>query len=187
MQPVMTETQTEAHDYHALRPRLRWLTARLLALSLGVAALAILAQIALAFTVGPLFFGTALFTAILMIPLVQATVLHPEITTSAEGLTLRPMLWQPRFIPWSALTGTTAHPLIFNDPGTGRLLHGKNYVPREGLVVFVDERAGLQAVYRLVGSLAARGNRPAFAISNTTHTDYNLLCGAIQAHVGESN
>ncbi len=184
MQTVMTEPHAETYVYGSPRPRLRWLIARLLAVTLCVAALAVVTQIVLALAVGPLFLGTALFTAILTIPLLLATVLHPEITTTAEGLTLKPMLWQPRSIPWTALTGLTAHPLIFNDPGTGRLLHGKNYRPREGLVIFVDENAGLQAVYRLVGNLAARGNRPAFAISNTTHTGYETLRDTIQAHIG---
>lgn len=153
-----------------------------LALTLILAAAAIALQIVLAFVVGPLFLGTALFSAILTLPLLLQSVLHPEIYLSADGLYLRPMLWRVQFVPRAALLRTARHPLMQSrdvaDP-QGRLLHGKNYRPREGLVVVVDEQAGLLPFYRLLaGMVGARGGY-AFAIQNRAQRDYGSLAHTI--------
>jgi hypothetical protein len=165
------------------RPWLYRVSARLLAVVLILGGWAIIAQIGLGFTVGPLFFGTAFFTAVLMIPLLLQSVLHPTIIVRDDGLTLRPMLWPEQFVRWDQLTGIIAHPLIFNDEASGQHLHGQKYQPREGVVILVDPQAGLSSIYRLVGGVAGMGNTPAFAISSTTHTGYTELLAAIRADV----
>src|SRR5258708_1286255 len=154
-----------------------------LALALIVAILAIILEITLAFVAGPLLCGMAVFTAILLIPLLMRTVLHPEIDVTADGLLLRPMLWSSQFVAWRDLTQIIAHPLVVNDPAMGRTLHGKNYRPREGGLCRVRPRGGLSPVYRLGGGLAGARTAPAFAIPSTTHTDYPVLLDAIRAHV----
>jgi hypothetical protein len=173
-------------EYRYPRPRLRRVVARLLALSLSLAALAVLGQLILAISGRPLFGVSALITATLMIPLVMRTVMHPEIQVTGEGVRLVPMLWQAQSIPWTAITGIVSHPLVYNDDAMGRVLHGKNYRPREGVVILVRRDSGLLAFYRLVGNVAGEGNTPAFALSSTTHMNYAELLDTIRAHLDHS-
>ncbi len=174
--------QTIESEHCYPRPWIRRLVERLLTLTLNLALVAVVVQVILAFFAGPLLCGMAGFTLILMIPLLMRTVLHPEIQLTGDGLILRPMLWPAQFVPWSAITGVLAHPLVYNNDSTGRLLHGKNYRPREGVVVVVDS-PDLLPFYRLVGELAGAGNKPAFALSSTTHTGYDQLLQAIRTHL----
>lgn len=174
-------TFVSAHGFP--RPLLRRAVGLLLAVGLALCALAVPMQLILAFTGAPLLVGTALFTAILAIPLLMRTVLHPAVEICVNGLVLRPMLWPAQFVHWHNLRGTTAHPLVFNDPAVGQHLYGQRYRPREGLVVLVAPPAQLWPVYRLIGQLAGVGSVSAFAISSTTHTDYELLAAEIQRHL----
>jgi hypothetical protein len=169
--------------HHYPHRRVRRLIEGLLLIALIIAIMAIVVEIIFGLVVGPLFLMMALFTAILLIPLLMRTVLHPEIELTADGLTLHPMLWKEQFVSWSALTGQAEHPLLFNNEATGRLLHGKRYLPREGMVIVVNDTAGLSPIYRLVGSLAGVGNRTAFAISSTTHRDYEALRDTITQYL----
>ncbi len=169
--------------HHYPHPRIRRLVTVLLLVVLIVMVVAIVVELVLGLVAGPLMFGIALFTAILLIPLLMRTVLHPEIELTADGLYLHPMIWNAQFVSWNALATKTDHPLLYNNDATGRLLHGKRYRPREGMVIVVDNSAGLLPIYRLVGSLAGAGNRPAFAISSTTHTDYEVLRDTIMQHL----
>lgn len=172
------------NTYRYPSPLIRKTISRLLALALILMTLAIPLQVILAvLTPAPLCIGTALFTAILLIPLLMRTVLHPEIDVTGDGLILYPMLWPSQFVSWSALEGIVPHPLVFNDDAMGRVLHGKRYRRREGIAVVVAPEVGLVPAYRLVGNLAGVGNRPAFAISSTTHTDYDALVALIRSRV----
>jgi hypothetical protein len=110
-------------------------------------------------------------------------VLHPEISVHDEGLTVQPMLWKAQFVRWGTITGIVSHPLVYNDEAMGRVLHGKNYRPREGVVITVKAESGLWPIYRLVGNLAGAGNTRAFALSSTTHTNYHELVETIKAHI----
>lgn len=170
------------YPHRCVRRLIEWL----LLITLIIVAMAIVVEIILGLVVGPLFLMMALFTAILLIPLLMRTVLQPAIELTADGLTLHPMIWKAQFVLWAALERQVEHPLLFNNEATGRLLHGKHYRPREGMVIVVNDHAGLSPVYRLVGSVAGAGNRAAFAISSTTHTDYEVLRNAIMQHLGAS-
>jgi hypothetical protein len=131
----------------------------------------------------PLWIGTAIFTLILIIPVTIFLVLHPEIDVTAEGLRLNPTQSSSEFVPWNKIEGIVPHPLVFNDDAMGRVMHGKRYRRREGIVVVVAAGARLSPAYNLVGGLAGVGNRAAFAISSTTHTDYEALVEVIRSHV----
>jgi hypothetical protein len=174
-------------EYRFPHPRIRQVVARLLALGLVAAALAILIQLLLIPLAGPLLCVSTLLTAVLVIPLLLQTALHPEISITSDGLILRPMLWPPQFVAWDSLTQIVAHPLIYNDAAMGRVLYGKRYRPREGAVVVLNPAAHVWPVYRLVGQLAGAGNVPAFAISNTTHTGYESLIKLLREHVVPTN
>jgi len=172
--------------HHYPHPRIRRLITGLHLVALILAVVAIVVELGLGVVAGPLLFGMALFTAIMLIPLLMRTVLHPEIELTADGLTLHPMIWKAQFVPWKAIIGKTEHPLLFNNEATGRLLYGKRYRPREGMVIVVNDGARLLPIYRILGSVAGAGNRSAFAISSTTHTGYEVLRDAILQHLDGS-
>jgi hypothetical protein len=165
------------------RPLVRRIASCLVAVGSALAVVSIAVEIFLALFVSPLLCGIAFFTAILAIPLLQRSVLHPEISVVDGGLSVQPMIWRAQFVPWDSVAEIVTHPLVYNDEAMGRLLHGKGYRPRQGIVVIVKPEAGLWPVYRLVGALAGAGNRPGFALSSTTHTDYETLVQTIQAFV----
>lgn len=175
-------------QHRSPHPRLRWITARLLALGLIVMGSAVVLQIVLAIVLavsglpGWLFLGTAFFTAVLTIPLLMGTVIHPEVSITREGILVQPMIWRSQLVDWDAIQGTAPHPLIFNDEGTGQLLYGKRYHPREGLIILVRKKGGLSPLYRLLAGIAGSGHLSAFGISSTTHTDYETLVSQIEAH-----
>ncbi|MEP7288369.1 MAG: hypothetical protein ABI947_21675 [Chloroflexota bacterium] len=172
-------------EHHYPRRWVRRGVERVLALAVPLTAGAIIAQIGLAFIAGSLLLGTALLTAILFIPLLMRTVLHPEIEVCADGLRLHPILWRDQFVVWDAIVGIVDHPLLFNDEAMGRTLHGKRYRPREGAVILVAGSARLLPLYRILGGVAGANNATAFAISSTTHTDYPLLLEAIRSHLNQ--
>lgn len=164
---------------------------RLTALGLVLCSAAILAQLILALLSGAfgfLFLLSALFTATLLIPLILQTVLHPEITVSRDGLWLRPMLWRERFVPRHALLRCVRHPLIPESEANAALerwLFGKKHRRREGYAIIVA-RDALPLPYRLLARLANSPDAAAFAISSTTHRNYDRLCAAIAALLADS-
>ncbi|MFN8420569.1 MAG: hypothetical protein U0528_15200 [Anaerolineae bacterium] len=168
------------HDH----PR-RWLrqfSARLIALALIVCLFALLLQLVLTILISPLFLGTAVFTLILTIPLLLQTVLHPAITVLDSGLRLRPQLWREDTIHWRMISSIAEHPLIYQDPVIERRLHGKNFRLRQGCVIILCEDATVSPLFRLVGGIAGSGLHPAFAISSTTHRDYERLLQLLEEH-----
>jgi hypothetical protein len=175
MQNVVSE-----HRYP--RPLVRRLVSRLLAVTIALAVVSI-AEVILALFVSPLLCGIAFFTAILVIPLLQRSVLHPEITVTDDGLYVQPMIWRAQLVPWDCVAEIVAHPLVYNDEAMGRVLHGKRYVPRQAVVVIVKSDAGVWLIYRLIGALAGAGNRPGFALSSTTHTSYDALIQTIRGRL----
>jgi hypothetical protein len=166
---------------------LRQLNSRVIALALILICLSVIAEAILAFLIGPLMLVIALFTAGLAIPLVLQTVLHPDIEVLQDGLRLHPLIWQTQTVNWSDLTTMLDHPLVYNDPAVGRLLHGKNYQPREGKLILVGPSARLLPWYKIIGIVAGVGALYGFAISNTTHTGYALLLKTLQQHVKPSD
>jgi hypothetical protein len=164
---------------------------RLTALSLILCTLAIFAQLilaALSGALGVLFAISAAFTATLLIPLVLQSVLHPEIRLSADGIWLRPMLWREQFVPRRALLRCAPHPLISSSEANAaleRLLFGRKHRRREGYAIIVA-RDALPPPYRLLARLADAPDAAAFAISNTTHRNYDQLCQAIAALLADS-
>ncbi|HVO41903.1 MAG TPA: hypothetical protein VMT34_04735 [Aggregatilineales bacterium] len=152
---------------------------------LGVLATAIAGQGILAFTVGPLFLGTAFFSALLSVPLLLGTVIHPEIAVQEEGLYLKPLLWRRHDrVLWEHIAAIVPHPLLYDDPAMGKTLHGRNYRVRRGVVIVLAHGTPVLPLYRLVGSVAGLGLIPAFAISTTTLRDYDVLLEMIQQRTG---
>src|SRR4051794_24169185 len=92
-------------EHHYPHPAIRRIIAGLLAIALVIDVLALIVELVLGFLAGPLLFAMAGFTAILLIPLLMRTVLHPEIELTANGLTLHPMIWKAQFVAWENLAG----------------------------------------------------------------------------------
>lgn len=165
--------------------------ARLTALGLVLCAFAVAAQLVLALLSGALallFLLSAALTATLLIPLVLQSVLHPEIRLTADGIWLRPLLWRPRFVPRAALLECVRHPLIPDSETNAamqRWLFGKQHRRREGCAIIVARHA-LPPPYRLLARLANTPQAAAFAISSTTHRDYDRLREAIAALIADS-
>jgi hypothetical protein len=162
------------------RPKLYHFGGRLVRIGIIALIVTIGLQIWLAFiwgVFGRLFFGTALFSAVLLLPLLLFTVLHPTISLYPDGLSLKPLLGRTSFLAWSQIGGWARHPLVFNNLASGRLMHGQSYKPRLGVILSVGD--GLPVLYRLVGLFAGLGWQPAFALSSTSHRSYQQLVEAI--------
>ena len=179
--------QEPLSQHHFPRPSLRRLISWLIGATIAVLFLLIVFQFALTLVFGPIFLGGACFGAILLIPLLMRTVLHPEIDVYPNGLLLHPMLWPKQYITWDAIKGVVQHPLIYNDEVLGRTLHGNNYQPHEGAVVLTSSAAKLWFPYRITGGVAGAGLTLAFAISSTTHTNYAMLLKTIEQNAGMSS
>lgn len=164
---------------------------RLTALGIIFCSLSVILQLLLAILSGAfglLFLISAAFTAALLIPLVLQSVLHPEIKLNADGLWLRPMLWREQFVPRQALLRCVPHPLISASEANAALerwLFGRKHRRREGYAILVA-RDALPLPYRLLARLANAPHAAAFAISNTTHRNYDELCQAIAALLADS-
>lgn len=169
------------------RPLVRAFTRFAVAMGLSAALLVFLLQIVMAFTVGSLFIGTAIFTVLLTIPLMLLSVLHPEVTITTTGVRLRPLLWQAQTVPWNMLSTLTDHPLIYEDPVINRHLYGKRHRGREGKVIVMCRDAHVMWQYRLLGLVSGAGWTPAFGISSTTHTDYDQLLQTLMSRLEAQN
>lgn len=167
----------QAKRYFHPRPRQHRLAAFSVRFGLAFLTTAILGQVVLAVLIAPLFAATAIFSAILAIPLGLLSVLHPELHVKPGGVTLIPMFGRIDTIAWPDVIGVVDHPFVYNDPLVGKRLHGKNYRERRGFVVIVRNEAGLGLWYRVVAQVAGVPGRSGFAVSSTTHADYAELEG----------
>lgn len=147
-------------------------------ITVGVAAQLLLAV--LAPPMRPLLIGSILFSLILTIPFWLQTVLHPEVSVTSDGLVLRPMLWPPQQVVWAHVREMVPHPLIYEDVLMQQRLHGKGFQPHRGQVIVLSADAPVRWQYRLVGSISGCGLIPAFAISSTTHRDYETLVATVR-------
>jgi hypothetical protein len=178
----LTDTHILSVHDHPQKWRRR-LSELLTIVALSAVAIISLTQLLLAITVSPLFVGTAVFTVILALPLLLQSVLHPEITVVEAGLYLRPLLWRQDYITWDRISGLSEHPLLYQDPVMERKLHGKNVKLRQGHLVVLDRDASALWLYRILGGIAGLRWRPAFAISSSTHRDYERLVELITERI----
>ena len=162
------------------RPRLRRLTAWLLALGLGGTVFGALGLLVLgvAYRMPFLLLATP-FLVVLGGPLVQLAVMHPRIRVYERGLWLKPLLWPPSWVDWDAIVSVEKHTLI------RRGVQKKGQREHFGQLVVV--RDGLPWPYRVVAGMAGLGwGKRAFGISTYGHTDYKTLLNAIQRHKGRA-
>ena len=145
-------------------------------------------QIILNFLIGAQggFIISALVTLLLAAPVLMLTTIAPAVTVQHDGLTLHPIIWKERFIPWEAITAVKVFPLL---PGreaevNRRWMVGKkNYRPADGIMLVIPS---LPVQYRITGFFAGAASQPVIAITNRAHTDYDTLVKAILTHTDEA-
>ncbi len=128
---------------------------------------------------GVLFFGGAFFAAVLSLPLIMLTAMFPAVAVDAEGLTLSPMLGGRSRILWAQIAEVRPHPLLYDNESAGRLMHGRGYQPRRGVIVLVQREARLPLPYHLVGRVCG-SPLAGFGISTSAHTGYDQLVRLIE-------
>ena len=120
----------------------------------------------------------ALFLAVLILPLLQLAVLHPLVSVYERGLWLQPLLGDPVWVPWDAITRLEPHTLIHRGPRTAR------DQDHDGRLVVVEH--GLPRAFAVVGLMAGLGWRArAFGISTHSQTDYADLLKTIRQRTGK--
>ncbi len=129
---------------------------------------------------GGLFILSALVTLGLAPSVLMLTTASPAITLDDAGLTLSPVIWREREVPWGAVSTVKRYPLL--PPASGetqrRLIRGrKNYTAAEGLMLVIPS---LPVQYRITGFFAGEGGRPVIAVTNRTHTEYTKLAKKIR-------
>ncbi|NDJ61360.1 MAG: hypothetical protein GYB67_09555 [Chloroflexi bacterium] len=171
----------------AAHPRPRWyqLTQIAAVALIVLLILAALAQIALVLLGSPLLLAVvaAVIALALTAPLLMQTTISPPVTVSADGLTLRPLIWRQQAISWAAVESLKPYPLL--TPASAEVvrrgLSGRsNYRPAEGMMLVIP---ALPLPYRVAGLLAGEGFTAVIALTNRTHTDYPALIAAVIDHV----
>lgn len=132
-----------------------------------------------------LFVLSGLFTLALTPAVLLATVATPPVTIAPEGLTIQPVIWRERFVPWSAVRAVKDYPLLPpSDAEVGRrLMVGRlKYRPAEGKMLLI---ADLPRIYRVTGFFTGEGLTPVIAVTNRTHAEYAKLLHKIEIYVSE--
>lgn len=169
------------------KPRLDRLTQYGAMALLLVMALTVPLQILLALLGAPafLFLLTAIFTALLAPFILMLTTATPAVTVAPEGITVQPVVWRQRFVPWSDVTAIKDYPLLPQPDAelsrkvmTGR----KRYQPAEGLMLLIP---ALPVQYRITGFLAGEGFTPVIAVTNRAHSRYDVLVKKINVYYTE--
>lgn len=168
------------------KPRLDRLT------QYGAAALLLLTvvsgplQFVLALAGAPVFALTGLFTLLLAPFVLLLTAATPAVTVAPERITVQPRLWRTHSVPWHQVTAIKPYPLLppADAEISRRYLAGRSrYRPAEGIMLVIP---GLPAQYRIAGFLAGEGFQPVIAITNRTHTRYDILVKKIRSFHDEA-
>lgn len=133
---------------------------------------------------GGLFVLAALVILALTPPVLMLTAASPAVTLDDDGVTLHPLIWRERHIPWDAVAAVKTYPLLPPESAevNRRLFVGRrNYSVPEGIMLVVPS---LPPQYRIAGFFAGEAGRGVVALTNRTHTDYPNLRRAVVRHKG---
>jgi len=126
------------------------------------------------------FYLMAVMVGLLTLPLWMTLSVTPAISLDQDGITIYPLLWKARFIPWENVESMADYPLLptRDHEVERRVLQGrKKYRAAEGKMLRVR---GLPPQYRATGVFVGEGMRPIIAVTNRTHTDYQTLIAQIE-------
>ena len=131
----------------------------------------------------PLFWLSGIVTLLLTSPVMMLISATPAVTVSAEGITLQPRVWRERFVRWQDIREIREYPLL--PPGgteaERRLAVGRRrYRPAEGKMLLIPS---LPLQYRFTGLFAGVGFTGVIALTNRTHTEYEVLIRQVEKHV----
>ncbi|MCB9457583.1 MAG: hypothetical protein H6671_16475 [Anaerolineaceae bacterium] len=174
----MASTHTHPH------PTLNRITQYGAAALLAVLLLAALAQIVLALLGGPGFLVASGLLTLALTPFIGLLlVATPPVTVNQQGLTIHPLLGREHTIPWDAVRAFSDYPLLpVPDAEIGRkaMTGRRKYRPAEGKMLVIP---GLPARYRLTGLFVGEGFTGVIALTNRTHTQYDVLIQAVTRYV----
>ncbi len=146
-----------------------------------VMVIAALLQVLIALTnSAPLLLGTAIFTALLALPVLQNTARAPQVTLKNDGLSVNTSLWGTQNVPFSAIRAIKDDPSL---PPAGAEIYRKKavgktkYRPVEGKILVVR---GLPLPYRIVGFFAGEGLNGVIAMNSRSAPDYDRLMPQIE-------
>ena len=142
-------------------------------------------QVVLVLLGAPIFAITAVFTLLLVPFVLLLTAATPSVTVAPEGLTVQPRLWKSQFVPWPEIEAIKPYPLLPPpDAEVSRkyVVGRASYQPAEGLMLVIPR---LPVQYRIAGLLAGEGAVPVIAVTNRTHTRYEMLVKKIRIYVEE--
>jgi len=127
--------------------------------------------------------GGFAFAAVLVLLLMPAvlmlTAYAPPVSVDKDAITLHPMIWQDRRVPWSDVSEVGVYPLLpREDTEIPRkyVVGTRNYKPAAGILLVIPS---LPWQYRIVGFFAGVQSRPAIALTNRAHVDYEHLLQAV--------
>ncbi len=136
-------------------------------------------------TPGMIFFLTAIITLLLIPFVLMITTATHDLTLADDGLTIEPVIWKSRFVPWSQVAAVKPYTLLPQRDAetTRRALVGRNkYQAAEGIMLVIP---GLPLPYRIIGFLAGEGGKPVIAVTNRTHTEYEAVVEHIKNYTGQ--
>ncbi len=134
---------------------------------------------------GGFFVLAAMVIVLLTPPVLMVTAVTPAVTVGDDGVTLQPLIWRDRHIPWDAVTAVKVYPLLppeSSEVNRRNFVGRRNYTVSEGIMLIVPS---LPLQYRIVGFFAGEPGRGVVALTNRTHTDYNPLKRVVVRHMGK--
>lgn len=147
---------------------------------------AALSQVMLAmFTPGGGLILSAILTLLLAAPVLMLTAYAPAVGVDERGITLFPIIWKTRFVPWNMVKAVKVYPLLPTEDAevTRRITVGrKKYRPAAGIMLVIPV---LPPQYRIAGFFAGERAAPVIALTNRAHADYDTLLRAVLTHTDE--
>lgn len=143
-------------------------------------------QLVLAATVGGVFGMTAFLTLLLAAPVVMGLSATPPVRVDAEGITIQPLIWPDRFIPWEDVLEVKDYTLLpspNNEVGRKVMEGRKKYRAAEGKMLIVR---GLPFPYYVTAFFAGERGRAIIALTNRTHSDYDRLIRTVNRYAPQA-
>ena len=136
---------------------------------------------------GGLLVFTGIATLLLTPPVLILTAATPQVTVSSEGITIQPLIWKERFVPWREVQAIKDYPLLppsGSEVGRKALAGRRRYRPAQGKMLVIP---GLPVQYRVTGYFAGEGFTGVIALTNRTHRDYDKLIKKAMIYFEDAN
>jgi hypothetical protein len=175
-------TSTHVHPRPATNRLIQYGAGVLMGLMVVLAA----AELVLGVLRAPLLILAAPVTLAMILPVLMLTTATPEVTISAEGLTIQPTIWKTQQVAWRDVRAIKEYPLLppaHSETGRKLVVGRQKYRPAQGKMLVIPS---LPPQYRVTGWFAGEGFTAVIALTNRTHTDYERLIQQIEQHVANN-